>query len=152
VLKGVLSHSLAAANANVNDDAPKIAVDGICRGRGSRSGIWLFGWCIQNLSDQPIKLLAARLPHGRFRSHSDIGFNPPLEMGIGERAQIETAVFCDEPPGSVIENAFLILSAEWEKQDRRIFVRLRVTVNEQGQPESLTELVTAQKVGFSGIS
>jgi hypothetical protein len=136
----------------VNDDAPKIAVDGICRGRGARSGTWLFGWCIQNLSDQPIKLLAARLPHGRFRSDGEKKFNPALQAAAGDRVQIETAVFSEELPGAVVENAFLILSAEREKQDWRIFVRLRITVNNRGEPQSITELVTTQKVGFSALS
>jgi hypothetical protein len=135
----------------VNDDGPKIAVEGTSRGRGTGSDHWLFGWSIQNLSPQALALLAARLPHGKFRSQGERAFHPPLELGTGERAQIETAVFCDEPPGSVIENAFLILSAEWQKREWRLFVRLRVTVNEQGQPQSLTEMVTTQEAGFSDL-
>jgi hypothetical protein len=31
-------------------------------------------------------------------------------------------------------------------------VRLRVIINQEGKPETLSELITTQQVGFSGIS
>ena len=60
-------------------------------------------------------------------------------------------VSCAEPAGAVIENGFLILLVEWLKDRWRIFVRLRVTINQQGVPETATQLITTQRVGFSGV-
>jgi hypothetical protein len=110
----------------------------------------LFGWLIQNLTEQPIKFLAARCPHGQFKS-AERFFDPPLQAAAGKTATIEMPVFCDAPAGAVIENGFLILLVEWLDKQWRIFVRLRVTIGQQGVPETATELITTQRVGFSGV-
>ena len=60
-------------------------------------------------------------------------------------------MLCDEPAGAVIENGFLILLVEWLDKQWRIFVRLRVIINQEGEPETATELITTQQVGFSGV-
>ncbi|HSE86303.1 MAG TPA: hypothetical protein VLJ79_08795 [Candidatus Binatia bacterium] len=133
----------------MRDDEPKAAVEELHRNREIGSGRWLFGWRIQNLTEQPIKFLAARCPHGQFRS-AERFFDPPLQAAAGKNATIEMPVFCDEPAGAVIENGFLILLVEWLDKQWRIFVRLRVTINQQGVPETATELITTQRVGFSG--
>ena len=135
---------------NVSDDEPKVAVDELRRNREVGSGRWLFGWRIQNLAEQPIKFIAARCPHGQFRSAERL-FDPPLEAAAGKAATIEMPVRCDEPAGAVIENGFLILLVEWLNDQWRIFVRLRVIINEEGEPKTLTELITTQRVGFSGV-
>ena len=137
--------------ATVSDDEPKIAVEEIRRSREVESGAWLFGWRIKNLTQQPIKFLAARCPHGQFRS-AERFFDPPLQAAAGRTATIEMSVRCDEPAGAVIENGFLILLVEWLDKQWRIFVRLRVIINQQGEPETLSELITTQQVGFSSIS
>jgi hypothetical protein len=61
------------------------------------------------------------------------------------------SVLCDEPAGSIVENAFLILLVEWLEASWRLFVRFRVTIGQQGEPETATELITTQRVGFSGV-
>ena len=137
--------------ATVSDDGPRIAVEELRRNRKVEIGRWLFGWRIQNLTEQPIKFLAARCPHGQFRSEERF-FDPPLQAAAGKTATIEMPVRCDEPAGAVIENGFLILLVEWLDKQWRIFVRLRVIINEEGKPETLSELITTQQVGFSGIS
>jgi hypothetical protein len=134
----------------VSDDEPKVAVEELRRSREVGSDHWLFGWRIQNLTGQPIKFLAARCPHGQFRSEERF-FDPPLQAAAGKTATIEMPVLCDEPAGNVIENGFLILLVEWLDKRWRIFVRLRVTVSQQGVPETATELITTQRVGFSGV-
>jgi hypothetical protein len=40
---------------------------------------------------------------------------------------------------------------DWQKNQWRLFVRLRIMVNEQGQPRTTTESITVQQVGFSGV-
>lgn len=135
----------------MSEDAPNIAVDAIhCTG-DVNPGCWSCSWRIQNLTDRSMKLVAARLPHGQFRSEGR-EFNPSLEVLPGANAAIETSVLCDDPPGAVIENAFLILLCEWQAERWRIFVRLRVTINQQGEPAPVTEAITTQRVGFSGLS
>jgi hypothetical protein len=136
--------------ATVNDAGPRVAVEELHRSKEAEHGRWLFAWRIQNLTGQPIKFLAARCPHGQFRSEERF-FDPPLQAAAGKTTTIEMPVRCDEPVGNVIENGFLILLVEWLDKRWRIFVRLRVTINQQGVPETSTELITTQRVGFSGV-
>jgi hypothetical protein len=53
--------------------------------------------------------------------------------------------------GLVTENAFVIFSVNWLGEPWRVFVRLRVMMTSDGRPETATELITAQKVGFSEV-
>ena len=78
-------------------------------------------------------------------------FWPPVEIGAKNSFVLEVAVTCEEPPDTIIENAFLILLVDWQESQWRFFVRLRIRVNEQGEPETKTESITAQRVGFSGV-
>ena len=78
-----------------------------------------------------------------------------LRRSIWRRAgaqQFHNLVQCHEPAGLVTENAFVIFHCQWRGEAWRIFVRIRVTVTADGAPETATELITTQKVGFSGIS
>jgi hypothetical protein len=136
--------------ATVSDDEPKVAVEEIPRNKEVGSSRWLFGWRILNLTDQPMRFLSARCPHGQFRS-AERSFEPPLHASAHMNATIEMTVLCDEPPGTIVENAFLILAMEWRQDRWRIFVRLRVTVDREGIPGTMPELITTQRVGFSGI-
>jgi hypothetical protein len=105
-------------------------------------------WHIQNLGQQPFQLLAAWLPHSRFRNEErELTFMP--ELLPGERARLELPVTCHEQPETVVENAFLIVRVLWRGEPWRIFARLRVVFDEQGGPQTTTELVTVQRVGFS---
>jgi hypothetical protein len=134
----------------VSRDGPKITVEELRRNREAGSDRWLFGWRIQNLTQQPIKFLAVRCPHGKFRSNERT-FDPPLHAAGGKNTTIEMSVLCDEPAGTIVENAFLILLVEWLEASWRLFVRFRVTINEKGEPETATELITTQRAGFSGV-
>ena len=136
--------------ATVSEDGPKVAVEELRRNGEAGIGWWLFAWRVQNLADQPLKFLAARCPHGQFRSAERI-FDPPLQANAGRAETIEMSVHCNEPAGAAIENGFLILLVEWLSNRWRIFVRLRVTINQRGIPETTTALITAQLVGFSGV-
>jgi hypothetical protein len=135
----------------VSADSPQLAVEEFHRSKDANGHRWRFGWRVQNLATRPMKLLSARLPHGKFRS-DEKHFDPPLELRPGEMALVEMPAVCDERPGNVIENAFVILSVEWQGDPYRIFVRLRVTINPRGEPRTSTELITTQRVGFSGLS
>jgi hypothetical protein len=136
--------------ATVSDDGPRIAVEELGRNSKVEFGRWQFQWRIQNLTEQPIRFLAAWCPHGQFRSEERF-FDPPLQAAAGKTATIEMPVRCDEPAGAVVENAFLILTTEWRTYKWRIFVRLRVMVDEEGIPGTAAALITTQRVGFSGM-
>jgi hypothetical protein len=114
------------------------------------TGDWNIGWRVQNTGAKSVKLNSVRLPHGQFKA-AEKQFDPPLELSAGLSAQFQTLVYCNAPAGLVIENAFLLFHAIWDGDPWRIFARIRVAVNDRGKPESTTELVTTQKVGFSGV-
>jgi hypothetical protein len=111
---------------------------------------WSIDWLIENRSADILQILAVRLPHGQFQS-AEQRFDPALELSAGERRQFQTFVHCDEPVGLVTENAFVIFSVTWLGEPWRVFVRLRVVMTSDGGPETATELITAQKVGFSKV-
>jgi hypothetical protein len=119
--------------------------------RNAERHLWEVGWEVENRGGGALKILAARLPHGQFRSAEQF-FRPQLELPAGGQQRFQSAVHCDEPPGLVTENAFVILHCEWRGEAWRIFVRMRIVVKANGEPESATESITTQKVGFSGIA
>ncbi|HET6643969.1 MAG TPA: hypothetical protein VFG65_00555 [Fimbriimonadales bacterium] len=116
--------------------------------REPRPGRWLFTWRIHNRTDHPMHCSRIRVPHGKFKAE-ERRLEPSLGIATRDSATLAVSVYCHESPGSTVENAFLILFTEWRGTRWRIFVRLRITIDPEGQPETKTELVTAQKVGFS---
>jgi hypothetical protein len=129
---------------------PKIELEQTAVERQSIGGLWIVKWRISNMAAHPLRIVSVRLPHGQFKAEEE-HFEPALVLSSGQEARFETRVRCDEPPGLVTENAFLIFHAFWFGEPWRIFVRVRVTVNADGKPETATELITTQQVGFSGI-
>jgi hypothetical protein len=127
---------------------PTVVVESVGPGAASVGGRWLCTWRIQNLAQEPLQLLAAGLPHSRFRSEEQ-ELSPAPKLLPGESARLALAVACCEPTGTVVENAFLILRVLWREQLWRILARLRVVFDQHGAPESSTEVITTQPVGFS---
>jgi len=136
--------------ASVKHADPQISLVQNSVERNDTLARWSIGWSVQNLGADPIRILAVRLPHGQFKSE-ELGFDPPIDLAPGEGRQFSTLVRCDEPSGLVTENAFVILHATWRGEPWRIFVRLRIVVNEKGEPNATTELITTQVVGFTGV-
>jgi hypothetical protein len=137
---------MPVSNANVL--GPSVAVEAACHCVASACGRWLCTWRIQNLAQEPLQILAAWLPHSRFRSEEQ-ELSPAPKLLAGESARLALAVACHEPAGTVVENAFLILRVLWREQPWRIFARLRVVFDQHSVPENSTEVVTTQRVGFS---
>ena len=133
-----------------SDTVPQVHVEQVSRQAGPASHRWLVVWQIQNLGQHPLQLLTARLPHGRFRSQEQALASLP-QLQPGEGARLEFAVACGERPGTVVENAFLIVRVVWQEKPWRIFARLRVVFDEQSGPQTTTEVVTVQLVGFSWL-
>jgi hypothetical protein len=127
---------------------PTVTVESACCCAASGCGLWLCTWRVKNLSQEPLQLLTAGLPHSRFRSEEQ-ELSPPPKLLLGESARLTLAVTCREPAGTVVENAFLILRALWRERPWRIFARLRVVLDQHSMPENCTEVVTTQPIGFS---
>jgi hypothetical protein len=128
---------------------PRLLVGQTSRSRGATAGQWLVAWNIENRDRKPIQILAGRLPHSQFWSEEK-ELSPKIKLLPNQSAELEFSVRCSEPPETVVENAFLILRVLWPEEPWRIFARLRVLFDEQGGPQTTTELVTAQPTGFSG--
>ncbi len=131
-------------------DEPQVLIEQEGVSRGLSVGHWLVAWNIRNLSREPLQIRAGRLPHGKFRG-DEKKFRPIPRLSLGESAKIEFMVTCTESPGAVIENAFLILSVLWREAPWWVFARLRVAFDDACRPRAVTESVTTQRAGFSGI-
>ena len=131
-------------------EEPSIGVDQVERSRSANPGRWFFSWRVRNKSEKAMRLLSVRVPHGKFKAE-ERKFLPPVKITAGDSLILDMAITCEEPPDTTIENAFLILFVDWQEGKWRFFVRLQIRVNQQGEPDSATESITAQRVGFSGI-
>jgi hypothetical protein len=105
---------------------------------------------VENRGAKRLQILAARLPHGQFKSE-ELLFAPPLELLPGQGDTFQVSVRCDGPTGPVTENAFVIFQAIWLRESWRIFARIRVVIDPDGRPTATTESITTQKIGFSGV-
>ena len=65
-------------------------------------------------------------------------------------AELALDVRSSEPPGSEIENTFLILTAEGGDASWRILARMRVRVDRDGVPRPVVERVDVQEVPSGG--
>ena len=124
---------------------PRVRVTQISSARSK--GDWRIVWRIANLTSAGIRLLDARFPHGQFRS----GLMELVDVQVAPSGSthLETVVACNGNQGDVVENAFLITTVEWQKARWRILARLTVRFTAGGAPAAETELVTAQRAGFS---
>jgi len=130
---------------------PSIALTQVALARDVAEESWNIRWQLDNLGGDPLIITAVQLPHGQFKS-AVRHFTSALELAAGASERFESLVHCHEPAGLVTENAFAIFQCQWRGDAWRLFVRIRVDVDAAGEPHATTELITAQKVGFSGIS
>lgn len=135
---------------DVESGEPSINVEQVERSRSANHGGWLFKWRMRNQTEKAMRVVSVRVPHGKFKAE-ECKFLPPVEIAAKGGFVLDVAVRCDEPPETVIENAFLILLVDWRESHWRFFVRLQIRINQQGEPDTKTESITAQRVGFSGV-
>ena len=109
---------------------------------------WRIAWRIENRTTSEMWFLDVRFPHGRFRS----GLRELEDVRVAASASmdLEAVVACGGRDGEVVENTFLISTVEWRKIRWRILARMTVRFGADGSPAAVTELVTVQRVGFSG--
>lgn len=130
---------------------PMIALRQVAARRTGAPEPWSVEWEVRNRGEKLLKISSARLPHGQFKSDK-ILFEPPMELAPGEHISFQAPVLCNEPSGLVTENAFVIFQVIWSGEPWRIFARVRVLIDAAGTPAALSESITTQKVGFSGVS
>jgi hypothetical protein len=107
-------------------------------------GVWEMAWHVRNVDAIPLRIAAAWLPHGRFRSPRR-AIDPPLRLEPGDETQLAFAVQCREEPGTVVENCFVILNVNRNDAEWQVFARLTVAFDSSGAPEPETVLITAQR-------
>ena len=134
----------------MESEEPRIEVEQVERGTSEKSGRWLFQWRVRNATERPMSLLSVRVPHGKFKSE-ERKFGPAVKVAAQDHFILDLVVACQEPPNTIIENAFLILLLNWQENQWRFFVRLQITIDQQGHPATTTESITVQQVGFSGV-
>jgi len=127
---------------------PQVLVQQVGSSADSSPGSWLVAWNVRNIGQDPLEIVAGRLPHSQFRAE-ERQLSRNLFLPPGQSARVEFEVACRGAPGAVIENAFLILSVRWSGQPWRILARMRVVLDEESGPQTITELVTTQRIGFS---
>jgi hypothetical protein len=137
--------------ATLMSGEPQIEVEQAECDTSENPGQWLFKWRVRNQTETPMNLLSVRVPHGKFKAE-ERKFGPSVEIAAQDQFILDLAVACQEPPDTIVDNAFLILFLNWQQSQWRFFVRLRITVGQDGRPETATESITAQQVGFSGVS
>jgi len=133
------------------ENLPQIVLTQVSAKRNRVMECWSIGWEIANQGSDSLNILAVRLPHGQFKS-DEYRFEPALVLAPGEKLEFNVSVRCNEPAGLVTENAFVIFHSIWLSEPWRIFVRIRVVVTDDGRPQTETESITTQKVGFSGVA
>jgi hypothetical protein len=130
---------------------PKIGLQQIAVTKNSANGFWTISWQVENSGGDALIINSVNIPLGQFKS-SIRHFAPALELAAGASERFESLVQCHEPVGPVTENAFVIFHCQWGGEAWRIFVRIRVEVQASGEPYATHQLITTQKVGFSGIA
>ncbi len=106
------------------------------------NGRWLITWHVTNLTRGELTLDDAWLPHGRFRGEG----HRSLDLAIAPEgtSRVQLRVHSHEAPGTVVNNAFLILrlNNRW-----RVFARMRVEFD--AMPRPIVEAVTVQSLQSS---
>jgi hypothetical protein len=130
---------------------PQIEVEQAECGTSNNPAQWLFKWRVRNVTATPMNLLSVRVPHGKFKA-DERTLGPAAKIAAQGSLTLDLIVACQEPPNTIIENAFLILLVHWQENQWRFFVRLRIMIDHRGHPGTTTESITVQQVGFSGVS
>jgi len=127
--------------------APRITLEPLGVTRGAAPASWLVTWRFTNTGPSELRGSTVGAPHGRFRA-ADRDW--PVALAQGASTELALEIRCDAQPGSEIENAFVIVTADHEGATWRILARLLVRDDGDGVPRPVTERIDVQEVGFSG--
>jgi len=123
-------------------DAPvRISVLG-CEPDEAR-GRWHVRWQVANVCNGPVVLEDAWVPHGRFRGDGHVLLDAAISPGGWH--VLELGVSASEPPGTVVDNAFLILRLRGQRETWRVFARMRIQFS-AASVLPVIEAVTVQAV------
>jgi hypothetical protein len=105
-------------------------------------GSWRVTFRVTNLLGRALLVEEGWLPHGRFRGtgHTPLGITVPA----AEDVAVTMAVNSEEPAGTVVKNAFLILRILDGSGERgwRVFTRMRIEFDGDGM-HPIVEAITA---------
>ena len=88
-------------------------------------------WRLRNDGQRPLRLVSALQPHARFHT-DEVDIGP--ELPPGGTADLALPVRFSEPPGTVVENPFLIVRVRERDTEWRVLARVRVTAGHDGEP------------------
>jgi hypothetical protein len=105
---------------------------------------WRATWLVHNAGPDALEVEAAWIPHGRFRGDGRL----PLagQVAHDTSRELQFSVTASETPGTVVENAFLIVRVRVQRNAWRIFVRMRIEFDADAVPVPVVEAVTTQSI------
>lgn len=125
--------------------APRIVIKPLGSAKPEGDG-WRTTWRIVNAEADPVRVISAVAPHAHFRGETALD----REIRGKGSTQFPLVVQVGGVAGSEIENAFVIVLVQHGDERWRVLARLRVPLEEAGRPRPRVEVVTVQRVGFSG--
>ena len=127
------------------EEAPRVRVAIEAIKPDIEPGRWWVAWLLRNEAQEPLGLEAVWVPHGRFRGEGRLSLDG--ELTAGQARRLEVRVAAQEKPGTIIDNAFLVLRVRVHDQRWRIFTRMRIAFDAAGVPWPMCELVTVARIG-----
>ena len=105
---------------------------------------WAVTFVLDNAGPSSLELTDAWIPHDKFRGE---GRSPlSIQIAPGATHALQCAVTADEPPGTIVENAFLILRVFVDGVPWRVFIRLRIEFDSSAVPVPMVEAITTQSL------
>jgi len=105
---------------------------------------WVVTWALCNSGPSFLELTDAWIPHGRFRGDGRISLAVAIAPGATHSQQF--FVSADEAPGTVVENAFLILRVSIQGAAWRVFIRMRIAFDASAVPQPAVETITTHSL------
>jgi hypothetical protein len=87
-------------------------------------------------------LEAAWIPHSRFHGDGRLALEQPLAPGA--HTTLAFTITADEPAGTRVDNAFVILRVLHADHAWRVFTRMRIEFDAAAAPHPIRERVTMQ--------
>ena len=105
---------------------------------------WAVTWALCNSGPASLELTDAWIPHSRFRG--DGRRSLAVEIAPGATHSQQFFVSADEAPGTIVENAFLILRVRVQDATWRVFIRMRIEFDSSAVPVPVVEAITTQSL------